>query len=499
MKKILRIIQPYLLAIAPLVVLFRNNPGEIFLFDFLFVTASLVIFICILWYSVFKWTKDPEKTSIFISVLCLPLILSIELPSISKPLIWSFCALNALLCLKLSISPKWKSILAYGFSIPLLGIIAYNSFEIGREKAAIRMEIAQHKLTPLPQKIGATTCSRDIYVIILDEFISENAFNNYYHVNNQYFFDNLRKKGFHLVSSSTSNYPWTITSIASMLNFDYHDTNLSKNVFTGVAQFLIEQNRLFRILKEEGYSICHIPSIYWMGNPPQNPASDFLFRTRSYGLIQTVSQITPLKNTYRTYQRNSHRDHVLYQLDQLKLISQNPEKKLVFAHIMCPHRPIAFAEDGSMLSDPEIIEAEKDSEHRFYLGQAKFISKEVIKTVDHILEHSSAKPLILILSDHGKFPIGCNPKGKATLSLDEIAWRFSNLQALYFPDFDDSLPDETTPVNTIRIMLNHYFGYDLPLIENACCPHFYDLSQRVPSQLVLDHLSVDNHGTLAAQ
>ncbi len=488
MKKIFRLIQPYLIAIAPLMVLFRNNPGEIFFFDFLIVSLFLAIAISVLSYIALRWIKDKEKVSISISILCLSLILSAELSSVSKLLIWSFCALSALLSLRLPIPLKLKSALSCGLSIPLFVVISYNLFEIGHIKKTIQTEIAQQEATPLPQKLHSSTCSKDIYIIILDEFISEQAFKDYYHFNNDYFFDSLRKKQFHVVSSSTSNYPWTITSIASILNFDYHNTQLSKNVFTGVAQFLIEQNKLFQILKREGYSIHHIPSIYWMGNPAQNLISDFLFRTKSYGLIQTLFQITPWKDTYRTYQRNSHRNHVLNQLEQLKLISEKPGKKVAFAHIMCPHRPIAFTEDGSTLSEQEVILAEKDSQHRFYLGQAKFISKEVIKTINHILEHSFEDPLILILSDHGKFPIGCSPKGKPTLPLKEIAWRFSNLQALHLPDFNHPLPDQMTPINTVRTILNHYFGYDLPIIEDACCPHFYDLNQRIPNQAILDNL-----------
>lgn len=490
MKKILRLIQPYLIALAPLIVLFRNNPGEIFFFDFLIVSSFLAIAIFFLFFVLSRWIKDEEKISISLSILCLSLILSAELSSVSKPLIWSLCSLSALTSLMLPIPLKWKSVLSCSLSIPLLAVISYNLFEIGHIKKTIQTEIAQQESAPLPRKLHSSACSKDIYIIILDEFISEQAFKDYYHVNNDHFFDFLRKNEFHVVSSSTSNYPWTITSIASILNFDYHNTQLSKNVFTGVAQFLIEQNKLFQILKGEGYCIHHVSSIYWMGNPAHNPISDFLFRTKSYGLIQTLSQITPWKDAYRTYQRNSHRDHVLNQLEQLKLISEKPGKKLAFAHIMCPHRPIAFTEDGSTLSEEEVILAEKDSQHRFYLGQAKFISKEVIKTIDHILEHSFEDPLILILSDHGKFPIGCSPKGKQTLPIKEIAWRFSNLQALHLPDFNHPLPDQMTPINTVRIILNHYFGYDLPIIEDACCPHFYDLNQRIPNQVVLDSLSL---------
>jgi hypothetical protein len=483
-------IQPFFVAIAPLIVFLRNNPGEIFFFDFLIISFLLAIAILILFYAVSRWIKDVERVSISISMLCLSLILSIELSSVSRGLIWSFCFVSAIVLLKFPIPSKLKSFLSCGFTVPLFVVISYNLFEFGHIRKGIQTEITQQKLAFLPQKLHSITCSRDIYIIILDEFISERAFKDYYHFNNDDFFDYLRKNEFNIVSSSTSNYPWTITSIASILNFDYLDTHLPKNAFTGVAQFLIEQNKLFRLVKEEGYAIHHIPSIYWMGNPARNLISDFLFRTKSYGLVQTLSQITPWKDIYRTYQRTSHRRHVLDQLEMLKLVSEKPGKNFVFAHIMCPHRPIAFTEDGGTLSKQEVILAEKDSEHRFYLGQAKFISKELIKTIDHILKHSSQDPLILVFSDHGKFPIGCNPKGKKSLPIHEIAWRFSNLQAVHLPDFSNEFSDRITPINTIRTVLNYYFGYNMPIIEDACCPHFYKLEQRVSNELVLDSLSL---------
>ncbi|MFI5344550.1 MAG: hypothetical protein ACHQUC_10045 [Chlamydiales bacterium] len=125
----------------------------------------------------------------------------------------------------------------------------------------------------------------------------------------------------------------------------------------------------------------------------------------------------------------------------------------------------------------------------FYLKQAKFISTRITQTIDHILTNSKIPPIILLFSDHGKFPVGCTAKGKKTLPLQEIAWRFSNLQALYLPDFPDKLSEQITPVNTIRKVLNHYFGYDFPVLEDLCHPHFTDLSQHVSNQTILDYLT----------
>ncbi len=199
MKKILRITQPFLIAIAPLIVLFRNNPGEIFLFDFLLIAVLLIIVIALLSLLISRLRKDGEKTSISLSLLCFALILSAEFSSISKSLIWSLCTLSALFSLIFPIPSKWKTVFSYYLSIPFLAIISYNVFEIGYVKKTILAEMAQLKSASLPSKHSCSTCSRDIYLIILDEFISERSFKDYYHFDNFEFFDHLRNKGFHIV------------------------------------------------------------------------------------------------------------------------------------------------------------------------------------------------------------------------------------------------------------------------------------------------------------
>lgn len=490
MNRYLIRLQPYLFVLAPISRLFDNNPGEIFLFDLFLICMAFAALIFFLQLLILKIFKDEERTSIVLSILCASLLFSTEFATASKSLIWGLCSLAALAFLFIPLNAKIKGKLASLFTVPLLAIVLFNSISAGILKYQISNEIAAHSLK-MPERTASKTFSGNIYVLILDEFISEKSFNDYYKFDNNEFFSYLRKNDFQIINKSTSNYPWTIPSVSSLVNFNYHKTELPKNAFTGVAHHLIANNSLFNILRQEGYQIHHLPCVYWLGNPSTGPFADFMFRTKSYGLVQSIAQLTPWYDHYRTYQRQSHRDQTLTQLRQMELLADGPEKQFVFAHIMCPHRPITFTASGEILSEEEAALAEKDSQHHFYLNQAKFISKQVQETVQTILQKSKTAPIIMLFSDHGKFPIGCSAKGKATLPLKDLAWRFSNLQALHLPQFS-KLPDPITPINTVRMVLNHYFGYDLPQLEDYCCPHFMDLQQKTSNLTILNLIDSPN-------
>lgn len=487
MKSKLHFFLPYLIVLLPLTGLLKSNPGEVFLFDFLLIFLVISSLIFIFQLILCRFIKDSEKSSIFLTILFSGLFFATELSSTSPIFVWLSCLFLALMSLLIQMNDRIKTILSFWLFLPLTMVVSYHLISVSMVKFQIEKEIAEFKPI-LPPKSHSTKFEGNVYLIILDEFISEKAFNDYYHFDNRDFFNHLRSNEFKIISHSTSNYPWTIPSVSSIVNFGYHAYPLSKNAFTGLAHTLIEKNSLFKIFQNEGYEINHIPSIYWLGNPVKGVLSDFIFRTKSYGFFQCIAQLTPWKKRYRSYQRECHREHTLYQLQELELISKKPGKQMAFAHIMCPHRPIVFDREGISLSGNDISLSEKDANHRYYLDQAKFISGRVENVVDQILLNSSIPPLIILLSDHGKFPIGTVSKGRDTIPLKELSWRFSNLQALYLPDFNDIVVDNSTPINTVRLILSTYFGYDLPLVENDCCIHFLDYQKRVPNEEILKNL-----------
>ncbi len=289
----------------------------------------------------------------------------------------------------------------------------------------------------------------------------------------------MQSSGFHLASQSYSNYPWTIPSISSIASLNYHKNWVLKKEFPQLAHFLLRYNMAAKLFESEGYHTYSIPSIYWLGNSSKGVWNDFLFRAKSYGLTMSVLRSTPLANKVREYQRSEHREHIHNQLTQLEEISEKKdEKKFVFAHFLCPHRPIVFDRNGDELKNEHIILAETDKQHRYYLDQAYFISNAIQRLVGKILTSSDTPPFIIIVSDHGKFPIGSSGKNKTTLPLNELSWRLSNFIAFNFPTPAGEAPEIMTVVNVLRMLLSSRYGYDLPPLEDICHTDFFDLEKK---------------------
>jgi hypothetical protein len=75
-----------------------------------------------------------------------------------------------------------------------------------------------------------------------------------------------------------------------------------------------------------------------------------------------------------------------------------------------------------------------------------------------LLQKSEIPPIIILQSDHGARPyyasVGANEWHKI-------------LNAMYLPGMDyNTLSDNISPVNTFRLVFNHYFGADYPLLSN---------------------------------
>jgi len=79
----------------------------------------------------------------------------------------------------------------------------------------------------------------------------------------------------------------------------------------------------------------------------------------------------------------------------------------------------------------------------------------VIPLVENIIHNSSTPPIIIIQSDHGA----------ANASPPE---RMEILNAYYLPGGgNELLYQNISPVNTFRIIFNHYFGGDFDLLEDT--------------------------------
>ena len=143
--------------------------------------------------------------------------------------------------------------------------------------------------------------------------------------------------------------------------------------------------------------------------------------------------------------RQESYERILFEFDQLGKSPSLPGPKFVFIHIMAPHSfPFIFKADGGFELSSSVDPA---------LGnELLFLNKRTLEAVQAIIAQSTNPPIIIIQGDHG---------------LDTEV-RMANLNAYYFPnDGAKVLYPTISPVNTFRLVLNTYFGQNLPLLPDV--------------------------------
>jgi len=145
--------------------------------------------------------------------------------------------------------------------------------------------------------------------------------------------------------------------------------------------------------------------------------------------------------------------------------------KFVFVHMLLPHDPYIFDQNGEPVTDEDVA---AKSEVDNYIDQLIFTNKRIKLLIDEILSKSASPPIIIIQSDEGPFvaPEFLSSDFMTTgdlsaVSPDGLKTHMKILNAYYLPGFDQALLYESiSPVNSFRIIFNFYFGTDFELLED---------------------------------
>jgi hypothetical protein len=198
------------------------------------------------------------------------------------------------------------------------------------------------------------------------------------------------------------------------------------------------------------------------------------------------------------YDRAILRQHTLFEFRVLERQAAEQGPKFVFAHFLVPHPPYVFRSDGSFVPDEPL---EVGDEREGYLRQMEYTNERILGVVDRLLARpADERPVIILQADEGPFPIRYDANewhfdwhGATTA---ELAEKFGILNAYHLPGVDAEeagLYPSITPVNSFRVVLNAYFGTDLPLLPDRIFAHrsqqrFYDFFE------VTDELSPSGAG-----
>ncbi|MDD2921448.1 MAG: hypothetical protein PHQ36_04110 [Anaerolineales bacterium] len=322
----------------------------------------------------------------------------------------------------------------------------------------------------------------DIYYIILDGYGGAEMLEKLHGFDNSPFIAELQKRGFIVPPKSKANYPRTILSLSSSLNMQYLDgvsRKMGNSYLWWPLKGTFANNEARKFLESRGYKTVAVSSswdftsianadVYMEPHPVfPNTFEEAFVQNTNVNIFGSLGELGGMSfPSYKT-----HRMIVKSEFASLEEIPALESPKFVFVHVVSPHAPFVFDAQGNEITPDYPFTFTEDryflsppSKYRNgYIGQIQFVNKQILDSVDVILETSKTPPIIIIQGDHGSGVF----TDYSSLQNTCVYERYSILNAYYFPGMDANLiPDDVAPVNTFRILFNNYFSAGLELLPN---------------------------------
>jgi len=339
----------------------------------------------------------------------------------------------------------------------------------------------------------------DIYYIILDGYERADKLEELYAYDNSAFLETLEQRGFFIASASHSNYLNTTYSLNTSVNLTYFH-KFPKNIFK-TARYNLQTNYLNDFLRQNGYQVVLFDSgtgdtnnqafdqfisptdSFEVGQELVNRFEQLLIRT-TFGLVFIQEEIPEFRVQASASFINSvnqeldlRRERIRSAFAHLPDYAAKDGPYFLFAHIYLPHMPFLYGPGGKELkynnqTNLYWYETEPEEYIQYYTYQIDYLNKIVLETIDRILSLST-KPIVIILqADHGDDKY-LNWEAPNAQGIDA---RSAILNAIYFSDgATESFYPTITPVNTFRLVLNHWFGTKFPLLPDLVYAHEHPL------------------------
>ncbi len=491
-------LHPFLLAAAPALFLYARGFNllafEPLVYTLLAITAAVIVTAAVLSLVI----RSRQQRTLILSCLIVFLFvysnfvtflisrLSVDLPrsSLVFLLLW---ALPAAACIY-AVSRLDKSL---PYMNRILNVFAVCLICLGLLQAASKFP-AHYKLHTADYELpGQETLAANppigqplpnIFFIVLDRHMGQSGLDRYGY-DSSAFLEALETRGFYTARESHSNYWMTNASTASFLNFDYLDFQPKLHLPLEINFYLTwlkENNRLFAFCKQLGYTTAQCrtdfifrcdtvqtadmqlaPDPWYMTTVPL----EVFGNTPFYVLLSRLADKNP-DVAWRDLNTYWLRRNIYGAIERTRQMTHFEKPFVLFTHILCPHGPETFNENGGYPNEPSPFQhlevrgcdAGAEKELRQYLAQVAFIDQQMVGLVDYILEHSKEPPIIILMGDHGRC-LKVHDSESFKAAAPEM---YSILNAVYLPDraYDGVLYPSITPVNVFRSILNHCFGAD---------------------------------------
>lgn len=347
---------------------------------------------------------------------------------------------------------------------------------------------------PSAKKVMDSPARPDIYYIIPDGYPSDQRLLTDMNFDNSEFTEALRERGFVIAPHAQSNYGATHHSLASTLNLRHFEVNPSDLHDLDYLRLSTANSEVARLLQSLGYTYIHYLSGFVFPSPIADINRDFshagVLDVRIYDHLisarhiarQDDSQTRTLPLTLKlrqpfaplyldtTWLRGIHDqleyllsaneltalhrmspERFLYTLADLTEVAAMPEATFTIAHLMQPHNPVNFNENG------DIIEQNDTPSPAEFYADLRYSNSQFLRMIDTILQDSTNEPIIIFQADHGSH-FG------NIWTADNRLTHFDIYAGYYLPEpFAMDIPEPFTLANSFILILNEVFaaGHDL--------------------------------------
>lgn len=511
---------PFLLSIQPVWHLFLINDTELYFSDAVraLLAALLlgIVALCFAYLLVRDWRKASTVASLFMFLFFLFGDVSGWVvnkfgigPVRADLIILVFVALCMVFWLWL-IQNQIKNVASVNLYFNLLSIFLLINAGFPKGSNVLGISPSLNQEQPVPATAVQSANPRpDIYYIILDGYGRNDILQALYDYDNSEFLNALAAKGFYIAEQSNSNYVQTMLSVSSALNMDYlQSLSADGTKIEGREDLihLIQNSQVREILAQNGYKSISfrnsynatIPNadVYYDDTGFAYPLTVFESLVLDHTMIRVLSHVPALNNVLIEMPYNTHRNQILSTFARLQEIPSLEGDYFVYAHVIAPHPPFVFDQDGKALPHQEpfrladgnqfIKNHSRESYIEGYRSQLQYVNRLVLETIDTILAQSKTPPIIILQGDHGPG----SHLHFGTLEKTLPAERFGILNAYYFPDQNYThLYPSISPVNSFRMLLNQFFGTEYTALpdQHYYSPWGYPLNFTEVTDLSLSH------------
>jgi hypothetical protein len=298
----------------------------------------------------------------------------------------------------------------------------------------------------------------NIYYVILDEYARADDILAQTRLDNSGFIRDIATRGFYTASKSYSNFPITAFSVSSSLQMDYL-VEPGDHAFKDRGPFyeaLQGSNRIVDFLKKHGYEYLHFENGLWEGSNCSGSEDFCIHRTRieMTEMSKKLLSLTPLLQVWNRWILPHFQSEILGQSGLLKLLAWRDSRKydgrpyFVFAHIFSPHEPVYYAEDCSILKQPD-----ESTNRPGYRNQVACLNHEVLDFIDKVIAKDPGA-IMIFQGDHGtdfQDQFNTNLKEWTPAQVEE---RMAIFNTYRLPkDCQNLLYPSISPVNSLRVVV----------------------------------------------